>query len=281
MIPPLASRTAATGLSSVQHVEQDMSRKQWMVGSGVIVLAISVVIIVVVNSRQPSVPLSTVSSEKPGVESFLLASAEYIEPFDEEEVPNLIGMFREACARSISRLSGVAVLTESRSQGFIEAAAERLTMYLLPSYDRYRESAMRITGRDPDGLEVVNIKASREQFERQTGGLRLLPFDPHSVHVRALYIRGANLHLNVTADCSYTCDLGLFFTEVGHGPEKSGATIYEVLVPVDAPDEFRPGKRIRLVLGMAFALDKEVWKPWRMGFHDPSGEDRRLVPPWL
>lgn len=216
-----------------------------------------------------------------GAESLLIETANIIAPFDEEEVPDLLDQFRRACHASCEELPGDARLSRGLATSFTREATERLGLYILPSYDRYRAYAKRLTGRDPEDAGPGNVITSVQDFQASTAALRLLPFDPEAVHVRALFLGGRSAQAALTARCSYSPDNGHFYTDIGHFPEKAGATIYEVLVPVDAPDAFNPKVRVRLVLGMAFALDKGVWKPWRMGVHDPSGVDRILAPPWL
>ncbi len=228
-----------------------------------------------------AVPSPVAHAPTPGVETHLLGSANIIEPYDEQEVPDLVLQFRVSCLASCRDLIGEARLDSASMESFCDAASERLRLYLAPSYDAYREYVKRLTGRDPEGSGATNIFSKRGDFEGMTSGMRLLPFDPASVHVRAVFIGGRSV-APLTADASYTPDSGLFFSAVGQEPKKARATIYEVLVPVEARDPFHPDTRFSLVLGMAFVRELDGrWKPWQMSFHDPSGVKRITGSPWL
>lgn len=219
----------------------------------------------------------------PGPESLLLQTANFDTGYGEDEVPMLLDEFRQACRQACRELIGDTRLTEPLADSFTAAAVDRLQLYLTPSYERYREYGRRVAGRDPEGVKVVNVLSNQEAFEKSTVGLRLLPFDSRAAVVRCLFLRGAEIQSDMTSRFTYVVDSGLFFSKVGHEPKKSRATVYEVIVPVEAPDSFNPGKTIPLVLGMDFVWDTSTrtWKPWRMGYYDPSGVERRIVPPWF
>lgn len=214
-----------------------------------------------------------------GVEQMLLQTAVPFAPYDEQEVPDLVRQFRAACEKSCRDLSGAARMEEGLLGTFCDEAAERLRLYLAPSWDAYRVYAIRLTGRDPAGSKVTNISPNRDSFDAGAVRMSLLPIDPSTVHVRQVYDRGKDVS-PLTSRCSYSPDSGKFFSRVGQTPEQAGATIYEVLVPVEYPDALSDVS-VRVVLGMAFVLEDGVWKPWRMGVHDPSGADHVFSPPWL
>lgn len=221
-------------------------------------------------------------SKAQSLESHLAQSVAVIAPYDEAEVSDLLAEFREACAKACSQLGGTDQLDPSSAQALVAEASERLELYLLPSYDRYRTQVTRLSRRDPDGSNMPNIFTSREQFEKQAIHLRLLPFAPSEVAVRPLYRQGrATAHAGQQRR-TYQIDLGRVFTKIGHDPASSQSTIFEVLVPVDAPDALEPKTHVRLVLGMAFARgDTSDWLPWCMSFYESDDTPRVIVPPWL
>lgn len=223
-----------------------------------------------------------------GVESGLLGIAKITYPADIDEALALVEAFRQSCVRACAQLPADDRLNSTQSESFCDAAAERLRLYTDPSYEAYRAYAKRLTGRDPDGLKVTNIISDKDRFDERSVDLRLLPLDPESVQVRARFVSGRKAYDELTATFLFSADGGNFFSNLGDKDNekylvKSRATIYEVMIPVDIPDAMNPSVRVRLVLGMVFVLDaaKNVWKPWQMGFHDPSGEVRIIVPPWL
>ncbi len=261
-----------------------LSKYTLVIGS-IVVIAVGVVWLGVWWPR-PKTPLVVSPSYANGVESELLGIAKITYPADADEALALVEAFRQSCARACAQLPADDRLNSTQSESFCDAAADRLRLYTDPSYEAYRAYAKRLTGRDPDGLKVPNIISDKDRFDRASGRLRLLPLDPESVQVRARFVSGRKAYDGLTAGHYYSPDSGKFFSHLGDDEKdfpKERATIYEVVVPVDIPDSMNPSVRVRLVLGMDFVLDpaKNMWKPWRMGFHDPSGEVRIIVPPWL
>lgn len=261
-----------------------MNRSRMMVVGVTVACIVACLGLWVYQSGLPwATPVAPTSVYPPGPELLLIETANIDAGYGEDEVPVLLEEFRLACRQACRDCIGHAQLTDVLADSFTAAAVDRLQMYLTPSYERYRDYGLRIAGRDPEGVKIVNILSNQEAFDKSTTGLRLLPFDSRAVVVRCLYLRGAPMQSNMTARFTYAVDSGLFFSEVGYEPEKSKATVYEVIFPVEAPDSFSPGDRIPLVFGMDFVLDtsKRTWKPWRVGYYDPSGVDRRIVPPWF
>lgn len=249
---------------------------------GIVLAVVAVGGFALLGRQGGAVPAAPPAPQRAGPEALLIKTARLITPYDEVEVPDLLKQFEQSCIEACRRVSGSPALSEASCSTFTAAASKRLGLYLDPSFERYRVYAKELSGKDPLGSEATNIIASAEQFESWTSDMRLLPFDPSAVYVRALYTSGRDVGGEMTAGCSYTADLGFFYTNIGHDPKGRGATIYEVLVPVEVPDAMDADKRVRLVLGMAFALDKGgKWMPWRMGFHDPSREQRVIAPPWF
>lgn len=229
-------------------------------------------------------------SYPPGAESLLIETAKVLDSYEESEVPAILDDFRKACQDSCRELIGEAKLGDAQADSFTEAAVERLGMYLAPDYDNYYAYCKRLAGKEPKDAFTTNIFPNRTGFEAGTVALRLMPLDPKAVHVRALYLRGHTTQNEVTADDTFLVDYAGYFSDTMMnglgGPKKPGSTIYEVILPVDVPlpdEDPSTGKRVRLVLGMAFVFDpvKSRWLPWRVGFHDPSSEGHTMYAPWL
>lgn len=260
-----------------------MFSNRWLIAIiGIIVVIAGVLVVRAIwaEGESPSSPLPAFAS---GVEQRLIERAGVIQPTSPSEATDLITQLRAACRRSCEVLSAEQRLSAQRADALSLAAAERMAMYLEPSYEAYREYCKRLSGRDPMGSGAMNICSNAEDFEKRTASLRMVPFDPAAAQVRACFIIGVDVSGELTARLNFKADMGMFFTPTGLDPAAARATIYEVLVPVFAPDAMRPEDRVMFVLSMAFALDPatSTWKPWRMGYYDPSGADRRISPPWL
>lgn len=222
-----------------------------------------------------------------GVEWVLTENAKFIEPKTPGDVAELVAMYEASCRKSCDELSGDHRLDRAAADRLCEISAERLGLYLNPSYEKYRQFAIRLTGRDPLGLKgVQNILADEESWATCAGDLRLIPIDPYAAHVRAVYIRGRDVSDPLASGgFTSTGDESNFFSKVGSGLSRDDvSTIYEVLVPVVVRDALNPNERVRVMLGMAFVYDQPTgrWRPWRMGYHDPSNNLATILsPPWL
>lgn len=194
---------------------------------------------------------------------------------------DIVHLVAQSAKRSLDGFAGGDQLSLRRSALFLQAAQDRLSLYLDPSWDWYVSQVRSITGREPT--------SDQAEWELYAAGFVRLPVAPELASVEVRYRAGEQRQAGIVDTReTYRRDDGTYCEDTsivhGQGIEKQGLDVYELVLPAVFPDELNPPATFEgwLVLSFYWDQSRNKWVPWRSAVRMPDTGERIIAPsPWL